>query len=227
MPKSREGETMYKTKEKSKGKKTWIETKKEKPLRKTKEEKLKERKKEIMMETAKKAMEEITVLADVMHKPNKELDNETKKKWVKLVKEIKTWAEDNKLPVQNFNEGVKFYYNVVANSPNSREMLNHMEKLLRQNIGQNTLHGLIPVKVVSGEPTAGPSTSDAPTFPPDYHVFQMGNEEYLGISPERMKDQLPPSTVGQTDESDIMDLDTGTDERDVNEMDRYMKTLWI
>ena len=127
MPTSREGETMYKTKEKSKGKKT--ETKKAKSV-KTKEEKRKEKKKQIMMETAKKAKEEITVLADVMHKPYKELDHETKKKWVKLVKEIKTWAEDNKLPVQNFNEGVNVYYNVVANSPNSREMLNHMEKLL-------------------------------------------------------------------------------------------------
>ena len=103
---SKEGETMYKTKEKEPSKKRG------RPPKKIKED-----------HTPKEHI--------ILQKPTTrkgELEGETRKKWVKFMKEVKQWANDQNMTNSDLKGFAAYYYKAIANSSNQEKNAESVHK---------------------------------------------------------------------------------------------------
>ena len=60
--------------------------------------------------------------------PKGELEGETRKQWVKFMKEVKGWAKEQKLTDKEYKSFAEYYYKAIANSTNPEKTLNQFMK---------------------------------------------------------------------------------------------------
>jgi hypothetical protein len=174
MPRKPAGETAYKTK--SKEAETTVKKQRGRPR------KWKAIEEPVMTKVKEKVepMEDITEIKldkEPIFEKYKDLDRETRDSWIKFIKDVKIWAGDRRIVPKKYNDSAKFYYNILANSPNSMDMLNRMKYLFYSNLHKKTIEDAIPVRYATSDKPS--SSTQEPIDESKYNMYQAGENEYV------------------------------------------------